>query len=182
MAKLNHLPFEDWLLSGETLSPEEAGQLQEHLQNCQACTLLSVALREVDQELHAAPVLMPTPGFANRWMSRLQAERRQLHRRQTFLVMFLSIGGAMSLLALLSLAVFPVLRSPWPVFLAYLYELTSSFTVASVLGEALATVLKAVFEIIPPTQWAAIWVAFAGLCALWVVAMHRLILPRRIPV
>jgi anti-sigma factor RsiW len=156
--------------------------LQEHLQNCQACTRLSIALREVDRELHAAPLLAPAAGFANRWMKRLEADRRQLHRRQTFLVMLLSIGGAMFLLALLLLAVFPVLRSPWPVILAFLYELTSSFTVASVLGKALATVLKAVFEMLPPTQWAAIWVAFAGLCALWVVAMHRLILPRRIPV
>jgi anti-sigma factor RsiW len=181
MAKLNHQPFEDWLLSREALSPDEAQQLQEHLQNCQACTLLSVALREVDRELHAALILTPAPGFATRWMGRLEAERRQLHRRQTFLVMFFSIGGAMFLLTLLSLAVFPVLRSPWPVILAFLYELTSSFTVASVLGEALATVLKAVFEMIPATQWAAIWVAFAGLGVLWVVAMHRLILPRRIP-
>jgi len=182
MAKLNHLPFEDWLLSRETLSPDEAEQLQDHLQSCQACTLLSVALREVDRELHAAPVSSPAPGFANRWMRRLEAERRQLHRRQTFIVMFLSIGGAMSLLALLTLAVFPVMRSPLPVFLAYLYELTSSVTVASVLGKALATVLKAVFEMIPVTQWAAIWVAFAGLGALWIVALHRLIMPRRVPV
>jgi anti-sigma factor RsiW len=182
MAKLNHQPFEDWLLSRETLSPEEAEQLQEHLQNCQACTLLSVALREVDRELHAAPVLSPAPGFADRWMRRLEAERRQLHRRQTFIVMFLSIGGAMSLLALLLLAIFPVLRSPLPVFLAYVYELTSSFTVASVLGRALATVLKVLFDMIPATQWAAIWVAFAGLGALWIVAMHRLILPRRVTI
>jgi anti-sigma factor RsiW len=182
MVKLNHLPFEDWLLSGETLSPDEAERLQDHLQSCQACTLLSIALREVDRELHVAPVLAPTPGFATRWMARLEAERRQHHRRQTFLVMFLSIGGAMFLLALLLLAIFPVLRSPWPVFLAFLYELTSSFTLASVIGDALITVLRAVFEIIPATQWAAIWVAFAGLGALWVVALHRLILPRRVTI
>jgi len=180
MAKLNHLPFEDWLLSGEMLSPDEAEQLQQHLQNCQACTLLSVALREIDRELHAVPVVTPAPGFADRWMRRLEVERRQLHRRQTFIVMFLSIGGAMALLTLLFLGVFPVLRSPMPVILAFVYELTSSFTVASVLGKALATVLRAVFEIIPATQWAAIWVAFAGVGALWIVAMHRLLLPRRV--
>ncbi len=181
MVKLNHLPFEDWLLSGETLSPEDAQQLQDHLQNCQACTRLSVALQEVDRELRAAPILTPAPGFATRWLRRHEADRRQLHRRQTFLVMFLSIGGAMFLLALLSSAVFPVLRSPWPVFLAYLYELTSTFTFASVIGEALVTVLRALFDVIPVTQWAAIWVALAGLGALWIVALHRLFLPRRIP-
>jgi anti-sigma factor RsiW len=181
MAKLNHLPFEDWLLTSETLSQDEARQLQEHLQSCQACTRLSVALREIDQELHNAPVLTPAPGFVSRWQTRLEANRIQSHRRQTFLIMFLCIGGAMFMLSLLGLAIFPVLRSPWPVFLAFLYELTSTFMLASVISEALVTVLKAIFEIIPVTQWAAIWVALAGLGALWVVAMHRLTLPRRIP-
>ena len=180
MANFNHVPFEDWLLSPETLSPDEARQLQEHLQNCQACTLLSVALREVDGELHAAPVLNPSAGFVSRWQARLEAERLQLHRKQTFIVMFLSIGGANFLLVLLALVVFPVLRTPWPVFLAYLYELTSAFAFASVIGEALITVMKAVFEIIPATQWAAIWVALAGLGVLWIVALQRLTMPRRV--
>lgn len=180
MVKLNHLPFEDWLLSAETLTPDEARQLQEHLQSCQTCTQLSVALREVDRELYHAPVLVPAPGFVSRWQTRLEASRLQSHRRQTFLIMFLSIGGAMFLLTLLSLAIFPVLRSPWPVLLAFLYELTSTFTLASVISEALITVVKAVFEMIPVTQWAAIWVAMAGLGALWVVALHRLTLPGRI--
>ena len=181
MVKLNHQPFEEWLVSLETLNPDEAQQLQDHLQSCQACRLLSVALRDVDRELHSAPVLTPAPGFVTRWQARLKAERLQLHRRQTFIVMFLSIGGAMFLVALLGLVLFPVLRSPWPVLLAFLYELTSTFTFASVIGEALITVLRAVFEVIPATQWAAIWVALAGLGALWVVAMHRMTIPRRIP-
>jgi anti-sigma factor RsiW len=180
MVKLNHLPFEEWLLSTETLSPDETRQLQDHLQNCQACTLLSVALREVDRELHAAPVYNPAPGFVSRWQAHLKAERLQHHRRQTFIVMFLSIGGAMSLLTLLALAAFPVLRSPLPVLLAFLYELTSTFTFASAIGEALITVMKAVFEIIPATQWAAIWVALAGLGVLWIVALQRLTMPRRV--
>lgn len=177
----NHVPFEDWLLSTETLTPYEAQQLQDHLQSCQACSLLSVALREVDRELRTAPALIPAPGFVSRWQARLEVERLKLHRRQTFIVMFLSIGGANFLLALLALAIIPVLRSPWPVFLAYLYELASTFTFASVMGEALITVMKAVFDIIPATQWAAIWVALAGLGVLWVVALQRLTMPRRIP-
>lgn len=181
MVKFDHLPYEDWLLSTETLSSDEAWQLQEHLQSCQACTRLSVALREVDRELRGASVMAPVTGFVSRWQARLEANRLQAHRRQTFLIMLLSIGGAMFMLTWLGLAIFPVLRSPWPVFLAFLYELTSTFTLASVISDALVTVLKAVFEMVPVTQWAAIWVALAGLGALWVVAMHRLTLPRRIP-
>ena len=181
MVKLNHLPFEEWLLSTETLSPDEARQLQEHLLSCQSCARLSVALREVDRELRNAPVLAPMPGFAPRWQARLETNRLQAHRSQTFIIMFLCIGGAMFMLALLGLAIFPVLRSPWPVFLAFLYELTSTFTLATVISEALVTVVKAVYEMVPVTQWAAIWVALAGLGALWVVAMHRLTLPGRIP-
>ncbi len=182
MAKLNHQPFEDWLLSEETLTQEEAGRLQEHLQSCEACTILAVALREVDQELRAAPVLPPVAGFVNRWQARLEAERHKLHRKQTFFTMLLSIGGAMFLFALLAIVLFPVLLSPWPVLLALVYEFTSTFSFISDLGEALLTVLRALFELVPVTQWAAIWLALAGLGALWVVALHRLTLPRRITI
>jgi len=180
MAKLNHLPFEDWLLSEETLTQEEAGRLQEHLQGCEVCSMLALALSEVDRELRAAPVLPPVAGFVNRWQARLEAERQKLHRRQTFFTMLLSIGGAMFFFALLAIVLLPVILSPWPVLLALVYELTSTFSFVSVIGEALLTVLRALFDLFPVTQWAAIWLAFAGLGALWVVALHRLTLPRRI--
>ena len=180
MAKYNHLPFEDWLLSEEALTQDESQTLQEHLNDCETCRLLAEALRAVDQELRAASATSPAPGFVNRWQARLEADRLRLYRVQTFFVMMLSIGGAMSLLALLAWVLYPLVRFPLPVLLAAGYELTSTLTFAAVIGDAFLTVLRTLVGVIPPTQWAAIWVALAGLGALWIIALQRLTVPRRI--
>ena len=180
MAKPNHQPFENWLLSEGSLTQEESHTLQEHLNDCEACRMLAGALREVERELRAAPVLSPAPGFVSRWQARAQADRLRLYRRQTFFIMMLSIGGAMFLLTFLALALYPIVQSPMPVLLAVVYELTSTLTFATAIGEALMTVLRTVVGVIPPTQWAAIWTALAGLGALWIIALQRLTRPRRI--
>jgi len=180
MAKPNHQPFENWLLSEGTLTQDESHSLQEHLNDCEACRMLSGAIRDVDRELRTASVLSPAPGFVNRWQARMEADRLRLYRRQTFFIMMLSIGGAMFLLTWLAIVLYPVLQSPMPVLLAAVYELTSTFTFATAIGEALVTVLRTVVGVIPPTQWAAIWTAFVSLGALWFIALQRLTRPRRI--
>ncbi len=48
MAKYNHQPFEDWVYSRETISPQEELALQEHLQECKNCLSLVDALDEVE--------------------------------------------------------------------------------------------------------------------------------------
>ncbi len=180
MVKPNHQPFENWLLSEGALTQEESQTLQEHLNDCETCRMLSEALRDVDRELRTASVLSPAPGFVSRWQARLEADRLRLYRRQTFFIMILSIGGAMFLLTWLAIVLYPLIQSPKPVLLAVVYELTSTLTFATAIGEALMTVLRTVVGVIPPTQWAAIWTALAGLGALWFIALQRLTRPRRI--
>jgi membrane protein DedA with SNARE-associated domain len=96
--------------------------------------------------------------------------------------MIFSIGGAMGLLTMLVAMVLPLLRSPAPILLAYLYALTSTFAYASTIGEAFWTVLRTIIGVIPPTQWAAILTAMASLAAIWVVAMHKIAIRWRVNV
>lgn len=180
MAKPNHQPFETWLLTEGALTQEESHALQEHLNDCQACRKLSEALREVERELRAASVLSPAPGFVQRWQAHAEADRLRLYRRQTFFIMLLSIGGAMFLQTWLASVLYPLIQSPVPVLLAVVYEFTSTLTLATAIGEALMTVLRTVVGVIPPTQWAAIWLALAGVGALWIITLQRLTRPRRI--
>ena len=84
MMRFNHQPFEEWLLSGETLTPEETQSLQEHLGACEQCRTLAGASQQVDHALRHAPQLAPAPGFVSRWQAQLAARQIKQHRRQTF--------------------------------------------------------------------------------------------------
>jgi len=174
MMKFNHQPFEEWLLSGETLAPEETQSLHEHLNVCEECRTLEGAFQQVETALRNAPRLAPAPGFVSRWQAHLAARQLKQHRRQTLWSMLFSIGGAMAIFTILVVVFLPLLRSPMPILLALTYELVTAVTFTSEIGGALFTVLRTIVELIPPVQWAAILVAFTSLGAVWVVAMHRL--------
>jgi predicted anti-sigma-YlaC factor YlaD len=182
MANYNHQPFNDWLLDGAPLEEHEQRTLQEHLQTCEACRDLAVSLDEIDRQLRSAPIAAPAAGFSLRWQERRRAEETRMlskQRRQTLTTLLFSVGGAMALFALLALALLPLLRTPQPVLLAGLIQLTQLYTRASSLGGTAGTLLRVAFGIIPPSMWIAISVAFGGLCAVWLVALHRFASPRR---
>lgn len=180
MQHLNHTPFEDWLLTEDTLTQDETKTLHEHILTCETCQTLSLALKGVESEFRLAPFMEPQPGFVDRWQGRLAQARLRTYRRQTLWIMLASIGGAMLLFTLLVVLVVPLLASPRPVLWAMAYEMTSTVSFVSTLGGALLTVLKTIFNIVPATQWAAIWIALTCLAAVWIVAMHRLTIPRRV--
>lgn len=180
MMKFNHQPFEEWLLSGETLTPEDTQSLQEHLGACEECRTLAGAFQQVEHTLRDAPQVEPAPGFVNRWQAHLVARQLKQHRRQTLWSMVFSIGGAMAIFTILAVVFFPLVRSPMLILLALTYELVTALTFTSQISGALLTVVRTLVELIPPIQWAAILVAFASLAAVWVIAMHRLTSTRRV--
>jgi len=174
MTQHNHQPFEDWLLSDEHLTTRDALALQEHLKSCPACTTLGDALQAVGRELRNAVHLAPAPGFVSRWQDRLAERRLKQHRRQTFLSMFLSIGGAMALLVVLLVLITPILQNPLPVLLVSVYQLTTTAGVVGTLGQAVVTVLRILVGLVPATQWAAFLLALACLGVVWIFAMRRI--------
>ncbi len=92
---MNHQPFEDWLLSKETLDPEQKAGLNQHLQSCSNCANLAAAWQAVEQEIAHTPQAAPAPGFTTRWQARLAEKRAQRQRRIAWWVIALSLLGAL---------------------------------------------------------------------------------------
>lgn len=180
MAKFNHKPYEDWVLDPDGLQPEQARSLQEHLQTCEICQGVADALREVEHTLRSEEVLSPAPGFASRWQARLIAERRRSQRRQTFVAMCFSLGGGMMLLSLLLIGIVPLVTNPYAVLWSAFSQAAQSYALLTGMGEALATLTRIMFGIIPPTMWVAILVALGSLFALWIILLQRLAASRRV--
>jgi anti-sigma factor RsiW len=94
---MNHRSFEEWLLSGETLSAEEEKSLQDHLATCNSCPPLAEAWKLAAREIKQVPAVHPRAGFTQRWELRLQEVRYERQRRVTFILLGLFILGAIGL-------------------------------------------------------------------------------------
>ncbi len=178
----NHLLIEEWLLSAANLTPQEHAQLQEHLNSCEFCRQLSAAWQEVEVQLKAAPTRSPQPGFTLRWQSRLAQEQQRRQRLLTAYMLAFGVGVALSLVLLLGLLAFPVIRNPLPYLMVWSYQLTTSFYFFSGVGRALGTVARTLFGLVPGSLWAAMLVALGSLMVIWIVAFRKLTSPRRVEV
>jgi anti-sigma factor RsiW len=175
-----HLPFEDWLLSESALSPEENQMLHEHLRGCDSCRRLSTAWREVDTLLQNAPTFLPASGFTSRWMARLEAERQKIHRRQTLAILSFCIGGAVLVLASLSLLTLQYFQSPQVFFWSWLYRLMTLTDLIRGAGEMFRVSLFTLFDVIPVTGWVLFIGILSELGVIWFVTLRLLTNPRRI--
>lgn len=182
MAKLAHQPFEDWMLMGVALEPEQELELKAHLQTCVLCARLNNALLDIDRELRSTPQVEPANGFALRWEARRVADHQRMQRVQTFMILLFSIGGASLLLVLSLWLILPIFRAPLPVLLTPIYDLVRVYWLSSTVGEALAALIKTLFGLIPITMWISIAVATCGLCIVWVAALYRLTTTRRLSI
>ncbi|MEA3326218.1 MAG: hypothetical protein U9R53_02785 [Chloroflexota bacterium] len=86
---MSHQPFETWLLSGESLNPQQEQALDAHLQTCKECQKLSIALYQVSVVLETSPEPTPQPGFSQRWHKRLSVHRHQQQQRRMW---FMTLG------------------------------------------------------------------------------------------
>jgi len=175
-----HLLFEEWLLSDADLSPEEVTRLEQHLETCASCQYLSHAWREVETQMKRAPMLSPSPHFTQRWETRLVAERLRGERRQTILILYLCAGSLLALLGWIGFWAFPVLISPYPLLLIWVYQITASIYYFANVGDLYLTVARAITGLIPGTLWIALSVALGSLTVLWFITYKRLISPRRV--
>lgn len=167
-----HRPFEDWLLEEEPLTTEQEAALQEHLQSCTNCSQLSKAWKVVEVDLHRAPMLAPQAGFADRWQTRLEADRRQLHRRQSFAALFFSLGGAALLFGSLAIMALPVLASPRLLLWTWVLRLLDQVFYASELQETFISLLHIQTGIISPGVWIVLAGVFSMLVAIWVASLR----------
>ncbi len=180
MAKYNHQPFEDWVLERDSLPPEQEQALYEHLQSCPACRQLAESLREVEFRLKAQPLASPQPGFTNRWQSRLAQERARSQKRQTYLFLAVTLGGAVLMILAMAILLLPALNSPYPYLLALTYQFTQFILFVNEVVDLLGSLMQAIFRVIPPL----VWIGFSGvttaLIVLWLAVFRLYIYPRRI--
>lgn len=180
MAKYNHLPFEDWVYSRETISPQEEFALQEHLKECMSCQSLVDTLNEVELYLKEEPVVSPQAGFTARWQTRLAEQRAGQQKRQTIIFMAFSITGALILLAMLLFFMLPIMRSPYPFLVAMLYQITLLYMYLTTFTQAGITVAMTIYQVVPPVLWIGLLIAMLGLAGFWLIAFGKLVYQRRV--
>jgi anti-sigma factor RsiW len=83
---MSHQPYENLLLSTDTLDEVQQKQLDLHLQDCPHCASLAAALAGLDKALTHSPSPAPLPGFTQRWHVRLSDIRQKRQKRNLWLM------------------------------------------------------------------------------------------------
>ena len=81
---MNHQPFEDWLFSGESLESQQEQALQDHLNQCEQCQAISIALDQVNEVFISSPSPEPAEGFTQRWFDSLAIAQEQGQIKRTW--------------------------------------------------------------------------------------------------
>ena len=182
---MNHKPFEDWLFHEphyleDQLTAQEYSDYQNHLEHCASCRSLSVALREAENELRAAPIISPEPGFSHRWLDNLERNRRQTHKKQTTLLLLVTISGAAIFLGLFTYTVWPWISNPNVFIWTYLYRFTKMYSYVNVIQDMAGILFNTTTHLVP-ISW---WIFFVGIICelgvLWIVFYRLISFPRRI--
>jgi anti-sigma factor RsiW len=176
---MTHQPFQDWLFE-DALDAGQADALHSHLETCADCRSLVGAFRQVERSLHAAPLVAPTPGFTLRWHSRLEAERSRLHHRQLRIAAVIGVSGAVILLGLLAILLWPLLDSLDALLWAGVYQLYLAFVFLRSASETLGAFARGVALVLPVAAWILALGLLTQAGVLWVVSYRYMTNPRRI--
>ena len=157
---MSHQQYEQWLFAyyddaallspDERLTSQQEADLQAHLKGCADCRQLAQAWQSVGERLRQAPPLEPSPGFVQRWERRLQADREQVLRRQTAVVLGFSAAGAALLLASLALLLLPWIQSPKALVWAGVYRLITVLSYLQLAQDVVLPFFQAASSTISP--------------------------------
>ncbi len=171
---MNHQPFETWLLSEETLPPEQAKMLREHLRSCEACQRLEGSWAGVRQLFDRIEPAAPSPGFAARWQSRQAEQRRKRHQRQSWLLLAITGGLALASILVWFIQALGMVGTPQQWLMLAIYQLTSLFFFGESTTDALAAFFRSSFGVIPLLLWVFSIGAISVLGVLWIVAYQKI--------
>jgi anti-sigma factor RsiW len=115
----------------EALTPDEARQLQTHLEHCQSCQAKWVSMERISQLFADAPLVPPPTGFAAKVSQRLA--QREARRRWV-------LGGMILCMGIISLVVLV-----FPAIIGAFTALEQILSCSPLLGYGLQMVLKLVF-------------------------------------
>lgn len=176
---MNHQPYQDWLFD-DTLDIARADALHNHLESCVECRSLVGAFQQVEHSLRSAPLVAPAPGFTLRWQARLDAERLRLHRRQVRLAFAFGLSGALILLTLLAILLWPLLDMLEVLFWAGAYQLYLVYAFVLNVGQALGAFARGLALVMPLVVWILALGLLTQAAVLWVVSYRYMTNPRRI--
>ena len=166
---MDHRPFEDWLLSGEPLTPPQKSELQAHLRACADCA----ALVEVNLALGSVRMEAPTEGFTARFQVRLAAQKKASRRRYFWGFSILSF----SILALAAWFAWPVLKvafqSPVNLLASWLSYLVSLWASLQAMEQVSSALLQVIPSFIPAYVWLVILLAGGGTGLLWAFSLRK---------
>ena len=181
---MNHLPFENWLLSEDPLPEDDERALREHLLDCDQCRELEAAWLDVANLFVDVPDVEPAPGFVNRWQATLEADKdalKAIHQRwQSWILFVLIANGAALALLLMGVQLFRTYDSVTDWVLSWVYKIATTMVLASGFRNAFVTLFRTVPQLIPTEWWVVIAVMLSVSTIIWIVSMSKLAsLPRR---
>jgi hypothetical protein len=165
-----HLPYEDWLLDDERLTPEQERDLRLHLRTCVTCAALSRA----NLTLRAAPMSVPAQGFALRFQARLAAERKVQRQRSLIGLILLLLVGTTVLLWFTGPYLMLFAQSPAQLVTSWVSNLVYlglTLRAVSLVGN---TMLGVISSFVPSYAWALSFALFGGIGSLWALSFRRL--------
>ena len=181
---MSHQPFETWMLSEETLLPEQEQRLHGHIEECESCRQMSNAWQEVQGIFSATPIAEPAPGFTKRWqvrfneMSMAEIARRQ--RQASWLFFGVMTGAALLILGFLVIQFFSTVQAPVQVFITGVTMLAGLLTLANAVQVAFIPFLEVLIVSVPPLWWFFLAFAASLLTLLLVFSVRQILNPRRV--
>jgi hypothetical protein len=181
---MNHQPFEDWILSEEPLTPENAGELETHLENCDHCRELQDAWNGVIDLFQGTPEVEPLPGFVNRWQERLAVEKKielSVRYRWQSIILLILIGNiSAGLMFLLGTEFLSNFDSPLSLVMSGIYRFVSLVTTINTIQHIFLTLFRTITSVVPAGIWAILGMGLVGSGAIWIISLKTLsVLPRR---
>jgi hypothetical protein len=166
---MDHRPFEDWLLTDETLNFQQKRELNAHLQTCRSCS----AIAEVNLAFRSARLAEPAAGFADRFQVRLAAQRKAMRRRNVigFAVLTLSVAGLLTGFAWPLLKA--VFESPVHLVASWLSSLVNLWVSIQAIFQAGSVLFRVVPGFIPAYFWIILLFALTGGSVVWVVSLMK---------
>jgi predicted anti-sigma-YlaC factor YlaD len=162
---MSHQPFENWIIAGEPLQPDEQLQLKEHVEVCPQCHQLKCNMQAVHIKLATAKQVGPAEGFKQRWQTTLLERREEMHRKQTMQIrrFFLVIGGA----AVTSLILLAGMFLAGGGLFKWILNIANQLHQINNLAVEIQDIILLVLHVTPPVLPVALWIIFSiSLCAL----------------
>jgi predicted anti-sigma-YlaC factor YlaD len=172
----NHQVFENWILDDAPLSEADAQALRTHLETCESCRRLAENWSAVATLFAETPVLVPAPGFSDRWLAALDAQQtaeRARNRRQAWAVAAIFGGVALLSLVLLGVQFFRIYGSLVGFVADVFFRMTGLLILLVGWGSLTGTLVRTFAGLIPAPVWVGLLVLSGLAVLLWVVAMAK---------